>query len=139
MKKCEMCGSAIPTSEMKCPDCGGLISDDDEGPNRKIGNSEWGAIHISAIENETYQWEKLFTCWENLERNSAQGLFPGQLKQIEKHSDHIILYGPRESYSILKKALQSNSNSGPTLTFHPMQHEKIYQLRDKEQKTNELK
>lgn len=128
-----MCGTAIPQGQNVCGNCGGMVSDDDSGADRIIGNPDWGRISIdlgSCRGDVTVLFAKIQECWRELENRSAQGLFSGQLDSRELPISDLELYGPRESYARLVDELATAAAEPSIVNFHSMPFDEIYKLRD---------
>lgn len=133
MKNCEMCGANIPDGVNACMNCGGIISEEDFGVDRLIGNPDWGKIVINLTSYDGNLFEilaKIRNYWLVLENGSAQKLFDGQLNQLNASATILELYGPRESFVSLASLLAEEGISKSSIDFNSMPYEEIYKLRD---------
>ena len=129
-----MCGTAIPQGKNVCGKCGGIVSGEDSGPDRIIGNPDWGRISIDmgAFHGElAHLFVRIKICWAELEERSAQRLFSGQLSNLALPPSRLELYGPRESFARLVDELTAAGVDPSSIEFHSMPHEEIYKLRDR--------
>lgn len=133
MRHCEMCGAVIPQGVNVCESCGGIISEEDSGADRIIGNPDWGKI---SIDLGSYQGDasklvaKIKIFWIGLESRSAQRLFGGQMDNPRLLGSTIELYGPRESFIALMRELNVAGLDPLPIEFCLMSYDEIYRVRD---------
>ena len=128
-----MCGTEILQGENVCGNCGGIVSEDDSGTDRNIGNPDWGRISVDlgAFRGDAADlFAKIRGCWLGLEAHSAQRLFSGQLDNHALPEPTLELYGPRESFARLVDELAAAGAEPSIIEFHSMPYDEIYKLRD---------
>ena len=128
-----MCGTAILQGENVCGNCGGIVSNEDSGTGRIIGNPDWGkiCIDLGSFRGDTVDlFAKIKGCWLGLETRSAQRLFSGQLDNRALPVSNLELYGPRESFAWLVDELAAAGAETSFLEFHSMPYDEIYKMRD---------
>ena len=68
--------------------------------------------------------------WADLESNTSQALFPGQLARTPLVKSRFTLYGPRESFFRIAGELQKLLGVNSVASFEPMDYVEIDRIRD---------
>lgn len=132
MRHCELCGAQVLGEIGICASCGTAYTADGLQNDLLIGCPEWGALQFdfAGMVNQNDIVRAIQNAWSELESGTSQCLFLGQLARTSIAQGRFTLYGQRESFVRIVADLQNLTDVNAIVTFHPMDYDEIYRVRD---------